>query len=500
MTNPLRRVAEMFTSQFQWLSISGIRSTMRIVGNSFWPRSHPISEGTVVNYDYCRSLYKNNGPNGYGAAFAKPIIDLPVGFMGLPRISTGNDANDLFLNECIQDYWTDELQQMFRDAMRDSKTIVRVCRPDVLDPLMTLNEADHCKIELLPPERVDLQYNFRNKNILEQATILHRMIIVKDPGNPAEGRDPIEEEHEVLEIITRDRYRFFDQNTNEYLSDMETPNVYDFVPLFECDNEWDAAQQGGSSDLEPVIPFINAFHDVVTQGLQAHRYHSTPKIKLKIQDIATFIRNNFPQAWDQETGTIKPQTEISWKGREVLLMQSEEDAQFLEATSVLGDTKVLAEFLLDCICIASQTPEWAFMRVDSGSANSDRNAQTVPFVKKIDRKRRNFTKAIQMICKMVLVMNGNIPYRASVSWDTPRPDDQLIEAQAFQQIVMGLEAAKASGEISEETYAKMIAMFIPMMKDPAKEVSQGKADLKAAQAALPPAPVPVVGGPQGRNE
>jgi hypothetical protein len=67
--------------------------------------------------------------------------------------------------------------------------------------------------------------------------------------------------------------------------------------------------------------------------------------------------------------------------------------EFLEAQSVLGDTKTLLEFLIDCICIASQTPEWAFMRVDSGSANSDRNAQTVPFVKKIERKRRNFAKA-----------------------------------------------------------------------------------------------------------
>lgn len=491
----------MFSAPFQWISIQGIRSTFRVVGNSFWPRSHPSEEGTVINYEYTRALYRNSGDNKLGAAFAKPIVDLQVGFMGLPRISTGNDSLDLFLNECVEDYWTDEIQQMFRDAIRDSKVVVRVRRPDVLDPLMTLDEAEHCCIELIPPERVDLQYNFRNKNILEQVTVLHRMVIVKDPGDPAMGRDPIEEEHEVLEIVTRDSYRFFDQNENRWLDSMQVPNIYKFVPFFEAHNEWDAAMQGGQSDLETVIPFINAFHDVVVQGLQAHKYHSTPKVKLKLQDVSQFIRNNFPAAWDQETGTIKNQTEISWKGREVLLMKEEEDAEFIEARSVLGDTKTLAEFLLDCICIASQTPEWAFMRVDSGSANSDRNAQTVPLVKKVDRKRRNFTKAIQMLCKMVLVMNGQLPLKVSISWETVRTDDQFIEAQAFQQVVMGLEAAKASGEISEETYAKMIAMFVPMMKDPAKEVQQGKADLKAAQAALPPAPVPVIpGGSQGRGE
>jgi hypothetical protein len=261
---------------------------------------------------------------------------------------------------------------------------------------------------------------------------------------------------------------------------MRTINRWKFVPVMEVWNEWDASLQGGQSDFESVIPFIKAFHDVVAQGLQAHKYHSTPKIKMKVADIAQFIKNNFASAWDETTGTVKEGASVDWSGREILFFNSEEDAGFLEARSVLGDTKTLADFLIDCIAIASETPEWAFMRVNAGSANSDRNAQTVPFLRKITRKRINFQKAVQQLCKMALAAYGEIPYRAHVVWDQIRPDDRLVLAQAFQQMVMGLEVAAQRGEISDETYRETIREFLDRMHGDAYE----------ERNAIMPAPAP----------
>jgi hypothetical protein len=262
------------------------------------------------------------------------------------------------------------------------------------------------------------------------------------------------------------------------------------VPLLEIYNEWDGSLQGGVSDFETVIPFINAFNEALSQALTAHRYHSTPKIVMKLHDITPFIKNNFPEAVDQETGQIIPRGEISWQGREILFVSTDEDITFLEATSILGDSKVLLEFLIDCICIASQTPEWAFMRVDSGSANSDRNAQTVPFIKKVERKRRNFQKPIQELCKMILASRDLIPTRPTISWDAIRVDDQMVHMQAFQQLVMGLEVARGRGEISDATYQNMLRQFLPVMGANQSETSEPD-----------PAPQPAIaGGPQGRNE
>lgn len=510
LRNFISVVGEQFVAPFSWISMSGIRSTFRL-SNRFWPKSHPAAEGTIVNYDLTRSLYRNSGENALGAGFAKPIVDLQVGFIGMPTVMLENENLTVFLNECITTYWAEEIQQMIRDSIRDSKVIVRLNRPDVLDPLMTLEEAQHFSIECLPPDRVELERNMRNKNIVERALVIHRMIIVTNEGDPVTGLEPISEEHEILEVVTRDSYRFFDQNTHEWITDMEVPNSAGLVPFAEVYNEWDSALQGGQSDLESVIPFINAFHDVVVQGLQAHKYHSTPKVKLKLTDIGPFIKNNFPNAWDETTGTVRNGAEVSWQGREIIFLQAEDDMDFLEAESVLGDTKQLAEFLIDCICIASQTPEWAFMRVDSGSANSDRNAQTVPFIKKVDRKRRNYAKPIQQLCKMALAMSGEIPHRARVTWEVVRADDQLIMAQAFQQILMGLEVALQAGEISDKTYRETINMFLPLMEGGPAESKQAAADLKKRLAALPPAPqptngnkpsssVPIKSGPQGANE
>jgi hypothetical protein len=506
MRNPLRVISEQVVSSslFSFFSFAGIRSSFRVIGNTFWPKTHPAAEGTVVNYDLCRQLYRNSGDNRLGAAFAKPIVDLQVSFIGIPTIRLEDDTLEEHLNECITDYWAADLQEMFKSSIRDSKVIVRLRQPDILDPLMTLEEATHYQIECLAPERVDIQYSLRNKNVIEQVQILHRMVLVTEPADLTQGLEAQEEEHDVVEVITKGKYRFYDQNTSSWLTDMESTNKWGFVPVLEVWNEWDSSLQGGQSDLESVIPFIDAFHDVIAQGLQAHRYHSTPKIKLKVVDVGQFIKNNFPEAWDTDTGTIKDGASVNWSGREIIFFNSEEDAGFLEAKSVLGDTKTLADFLIDCIAIASQTPEWAFMRVDAGSANSDRNAQTVPFLRKITRKRINFQKAVQQLCKMALVAYGEIPYRAHVVWDQIRPDDRLVLAQAFQQMIMGLEVAAQRGEISDETYRETIREYLDQMQGNAYEAAHAIVPPPAALAGNQPSsssqPVPVAGGPQGKNE
>ena len=156
------------------------------------------------------------------------------------------------------------------------------------------------------------------------------------------------------------------------------------------------------------------------------------------------------------------------------------------------------------------------MRVTSGTANPDRNAQTVPFTKKILRKRQMFTRPIQDILKMVMVYNHRLPKRVTVTWDFVRADDQLILMQALQMLIMGLEVAKQSGEISDTTYREMIRPFMPFMKNPDQEEKDAENNKPAAIAEpLPEEPsgngnsqngtngkkaVQLAAGPQGRNE
>jgi hypothetical protein len=493
--NIFRKVGEQVTDLTRYIFPARLGNTLRSwlprsFTFSFWTDKRPTS--SEVNYKLTRELYRNDGDLNLGAGFAKPMIDLQVGFIGIPVASTEDETMNDFLNDCLSNFWVDEIQQMLRDSIRDSKTVVRVQRPDILDPLMTLDEAEHCALEIVPPELVDIERDMRNKRVIERAVIRHIFTVVKDEGNPATGTDPTTEEHDVLEIIDQNSFRYYDQTDNKWLTSMQAPNRWGFVPLLEVYNEWDSALQSGQSDFEAVLPFMQAFNDVLKQGLTAHKYHSTPKVVMKLGDVAPFIKNNFPEAVDPTTGEIMPHAEISWRGREILFLQQQDEMAFLEAKSVLGDTNTLLEFLIDCICVASQTPEWAFLRVSSGTANSDRNAQTVPFLKKVERKRRAFQRPIQELLKMVLVMSNQIPTRAKLSWEMVRVDDLVVYAQAFQQLVMGLEVAVDRGQISEETYKRMLKEFLPAMKSIEQEQKDIEADKKKAadeaakaQAALP---------------
>src|SRR3954453_9841294 len=129
MRCPIRWVGEMFTS-FTNYDIS--RSTwfgpmwgaLRSLGTANFFR-RPLYEGTVIHYDLARALYRNDHPDYFfGSGFVRPIIDLSVDYMGIPTVSNNDTGDsDSWLNECLRDHWAPQLQQLFRDAMRDSKVI-----------------------------------------------------------------------------------------------------------------------------------------------------------------------------------------------------------------------------------------------------------------------------------------------------------------------------------------------------------------------------------------
>jgi hypothetical protein len=504
MTNPVSRawtrVTEQIFSAFGPFSFTGLRSLFRVTGMKFFGDG-PRYENTIVSYELARQLYRNDGQDSnLGSQFARPIIDLQVDFIGLPNATVEDEIVDDFLNNCLNDYWADKLQEMKRNAIRDSKTIVRLIRPKLSDPLATIEDQLYFKLKLLNPEQVALEYEPGNEDHLVKAVIHHRVLIVEQEGDPTQGVMPVEVEHEIIETVTEDEYIYFDRTAREVLTEFSGPNDWGFVPFVEVMNEFDSTLNGGQSDLEPVYPFIRAFHDALTAALTAHKYHSVPKVTFHLNEVQSFIKNNFPDVVDPTTGEIKANSTINWTGNEILFLKPDEKGEFLEARSVLGDSKVLLEFLIDCICVASETPRWAFMVVDAGSANQADNAQVLPWTKKINRKRRYFTPPIQRLLKMAMKANGFTVRCPKISWEITRVEDQAAYNQALQQLIMALEVAAQRQIISDTTYRETIRQFLPQMKAPTTE----KADAANNFQQLPPAGgngnVPVTSGQQGKNE
>jgi hypothetical protein len=480
---------------------SSLRSTWRIINGTFFP-SQPAFDKTVVDYDLCRQLYRNDGADTHlGAGFCKPIIDNAVSFIGMPSVASDNENLEADLNSNIQTHWRPKIQEMYRNALRDSKTVVRIYVPRLDDPLATERERQACRIMLYEPERVTITYDPRNPDRISQAVIVTKVEMpdeVQPNVDPLRGSKPQVKEHEIWEVLTPESTRFYDKTDNAWLDSWARDNPWNFVPMFEVYNEYDSALSGGQSDLESVYPFIKAFHEVTLQTLKAHRYHSIPKLKFQVRDILGFLKNNFPDTISAETGQIIPGASINWQGREVLVMDQEDDLGFIEMKSVLSESKVLLEFLIDCISVASETPEWAFMRVEGGTSQGAMNAQTIPFEKKIERKRGMFQEPIQMLCKMVTAINGQTPERVELAWEEIRTESLVQMAQAIQQLVMSYDVLLQRHLISDNTAREGLKTFsiFKKMKAPASEAKDAETnfDIPDQTTTLPNEPNPKKNG------
>jgi len=460
-------------------SLRGVWGSLR---RSFWP-GRPTYDRTKIHYDMARQLYRNDAADSnLGSGFCRPIIDLAVNFMGLPRAASGDDIADDYLNDCISNHWASELQQMIRNACRDSLTIVRIGRKNAkTNPLVTDEESEACFLEIVDPERVAIFYDERDNTVIDRAYITHRVeFIIEDRDRQTQrGTSAIPEtrEHNIVEEITRTEFRYWDETAGEWLDEWRMDNTWGFVPLREVFNEYDSTLSGGQSDLEGPYPFIRAFHDVMGQALAAHKYHSIPKVKFKILEIQSFLMNNFPDSFESDDmGQPVPGTftgNISWKGSEIIFLQTEEDVEFLEAESVLSDSKLLLEFLLDCISIASETPEWAFMRVE-GATSGQQTSSTLPFLKKMERKRKDYTADIQFICKMALAITHQKPIVVQLAWEEITVEQLVTRMQSLEQLIMALEVAAQRQLISDDTARATLRPFIPAMKAPEEEAKDAE--------------------------
>lgn len=469
-------------------SASALRSMFQ---ESFFSR--PRMQSTIVNYNLARSLYRNDNPQySYGAGFVRPVIDAVVEYIGTPSVTSQSGDGEQFLNECITDYWAPQLLQAWRDSMRDSKVIIRFRQPRLDNKLFTEADRKHGRIDCLPPEMCNIVFDPSDHDLIEKAVITH--FINYDERTEEDmlaGKPPRIKEHEIFEVITPSDYKFFDKTMGIELTSWSVSNVLGFVPVWPVWNEWAADLGGGQSDIEPILPFIEAFHDVLCQTLAAHKYHSTPKAMFQINDVQVFLRNNFPEVLDPN-GAVKPGAKISWSGREIFFFQADEKGGFIEAKSVLGDSKTLLEFLIDCIAIASETPRWVLLVEAQRTAETDASVQ--PFEKKIARKRVAFSEPIVMMCKMALVANGQLPETVRVAWPPVRLEDFVRKAQSVQQIILGMDVASAHQWLSDSTIVKIIATLFPEVMSPEAEMELAKSNfVPLAPAPAPASPTQAIG-------
>ncbi|MFD0868780.1 phage portal protein [Paenibacillus residui] len=417
-------------------------------------------DSTRVDYKKARALYDNTEENyKLGAGFAKKIVNATVGFMGIPEInSVDEEAKDRLQKFFKKNH--SKVQRTQINAIKEADCFVWLTRED--NPsLLYPEENKRLVYNIIPPEQVkkinrDPLTGEPLEYILEST---HTWVDESGANRKATIKQRISAERRIIEV---------EGDPPPGLEAGETLNPWGFIPIVHFKNEGDETTEFGKSDLESVEPFLKAYHDVFLHAIQGSKMHSTPRLKLKLKDVAAFLRNNFgvndPAEFAKKGGTLK------LEGHEMLIFQESEDAAFIEAKSATGDATALLEFIFYCIISASETPEFVF-GVHTPSSLASTKEQMPVFIQKIERKRQMFADSWKLLCRMVLSMisqSENVSFstfETELIWENIDPRDSKDAAEELKLIVEALDKAVSGQLMSMEAAVEYLKYWIDTIRD-----------------------------------
>lgn len=427
-----------------------------------WSKAYKL-DSSRVDYRLARGLY-NNELDEYklGGAFAKPIINTVVGFMGVPRFriedEDAQEVLDQFFGANVS-----RMQQTHRDALRDGDCWVWITREEApnRDLYPELGGGPRLVYNIIPPEQVaevrsdpftgePVEYVLKSQHEwADEAGNRRRCVITQR----------ISAERRAIEV---------DGDVPPGVEVGEFDNPWGFIPIVQFSNERDSSSAFGRSDLEAVEPFIKAYHDVMMHAIEGHKLHSTPKMKLQVKDVRRFLQNNFgindPAEFARRGGTI------NLEGQELVVLEAEDEAGFIEVRSAIGSAEPLLKLLFMCIVDVSETPEFAFGTKVAASQASVREQMPV-LIRRIARKREQFTESWQQLARIVLAMTAKAEGRrfstheVTLLWDEidPRSGEEI--ANELYTIVQALARALEADLIGLESAVDFLARHVDTMSE-----------------------------------
>jgi hypothetical protein len=418
-------------------------------------------DSSRVDYTLARALYRNTDDRyKLGAAFAKPIVNTTAGFMGAPNFTHGDEEADAALEDAMRRH-TGTLLRINRNVLRDGDVFARW---DLVQD--RLNPAERTlRLRLVPPEWV--------QPILDPVTGDTRELVIRYPVKQTDrdGRETLA--YTIVETLTATTVRVLADNrapAEVQARNVDEANEWGFIPVVHFRNEPEEDQLYGASDLEPVEPYLRAYHDVMLSAVGGSKLFSRPKVKFQLKNVDTFLKNNF-SADELRAG------KVTFQGKDLFFVTEGEDISFVTGDSgVIGATTLL-EFLFMCIVDVSETPEFAFGTAVASSKASV-SEQMVPLKRKIARKRGQLEEPFGELASMYLAMWARVEnkqldtFRTQIEWDDVSDEDSVAVANAISTLANGLTTAMEAGILSEDAAAEMLRTLVPTMlpwSDPEEE-------------------------------
>ena len=415
-----------------------------------------------VNYQLARELYHNtNEAYKLGAGFAKPIINTLAGFMGAPHFRCADEDAQAVLDDYLVD-WTSRILRVHQLTLRDGDCLLYLYVNNTKHVLYPERSGATIDFTIIPPEQVVG---------IELDPITHEPVSYTISARVLwdQGR----RQYNYTQVVTVDSIIVqAEGDVPEDLKVGEQPNLWGFIPIVHFKNEAEETQLFGNSELEAIEPYFKAYHDVMLHALQGSKMHSTPRLKLQLKDVSGFLKNNFPEAWENiQKG--RP-AHIDLTGHELLIFTNEEDASFIEVNSAIGDASALLELLFYCIVDVSEVPEFAF-GVHTPSSHASVKEQYPLLIRRVARKREMVTESWQTFARMILAMYSQVTgkkfkdYSVALAWDEVIERDEEQYARTLSQLTQAINTAVMGGFMSMDAAVDLLSQYVDTMSEYASD-------------------------------
>lgn len=445
------------TKSYNWIKRKVSGEMARINGTTAMTYT---LDSTKVDYKLARALYQNKSDKyKLGAAFVKPIINATVGFMGVPHFTIEDEEAQTLLDNFVLEN-TSKMIRTHNNALKLGDCYIWITREKRSNPLYP-EQKERLIYNIIPPEEV--------KDVILDPTTKEPIAYILESQQDWTDINENKKSAKIKQIITATtRTIKITGDKPEGIEEGESPNTWGFIPIVHFKNEPDETMKYGQSDIEPIEPYVKAYNDVMLHAMKGSKMHSTPKLKLKLKNVAGFLANNFgiddPVKFAKEGGTI------NLDGHEILFFGEGEDAEFIEARSATGDAQILLKLLFYCIVDISETPEFVF-GVHTPSALASVKEQMPIMVNKIKRKREQFTDQWQLLARIIVTMSSQVrglkftDHTVSISWDEVDPRDDNKMAEMLNHVAKALETALNTNIISEEAAVDFLGRYIDTMNE-----------------------------------
>lgn len=370
-----------------WTGISGTVNGM-VKGQMI--ETYNLNSATKIDTAKCRGIYHNT-ENNYklSAGMVKPIINADVSFVGEPVFYDDEDERINLILEDINKNNAGFFQAAHKISLREGDCYVWAQWDDRERAVKWILLPDDKLEEIIrdPVTQKIVQYvfkwivNYKDKQLVDKTMTVEilidsEVIVYKYTGDVPTGYDNI-----------------------------AVPNILKKIPVIQLSNEKEDFENKGHSEITALEPYLKAYHDVIMMALQSQKNNSAPKLKIKTSSFQRFIDANFGVGTFAKIQSGSQPEGVNIKNLDLLLLNDTDEAEYMTVSSTTGSAEPLLAILFYLIVETSETIEVVF-GANLGTSLASVESQLPVYIKKVERKQKQFQKAWKDLLSITLQLMG----------------------------------------------------------------------------------------------